>query len=233
MIRAAAWLLGLGFACAAAAAETPARIDAEYQITTAGLKIAQVSETYSREGERYSIQSVTRAEGALKIFHDDTVTFRSEGSVGPGGLRPLHFTHRQARDPKRDIDATFDWTRGVLVSTFSGKTKESALPAETQDRLSLMYQFMHLTPGNTPLTVAMSNGRKVERYQYRFVEEARITTPAGTFDTLHYARVNDDPKDNRADVWLARDRFNFPVRVVFDDPRGLRLEQSLVAMQSH
>ena len=217
----------------AAHAEPPHQIAAEYQITAAGVRIARVVESFSVTGDNYAIESVTRAEGALKIFLDDTVTFRSEGTVGAGGLKPKRFSQRQAKEHKHDVDATFDWDRGVLVSTFGGKTREVALTPGTQDRLSLMYQFMNLTPGSAPLTVSMSNGRKVERYKYRFVEEARIATPAGTFDTLHYERVNDDPKDSRADVWLARDRFNYPVRVVFDDPRGLKLEQALVSLESH
>ena len=220
----------LAFAATARAA-APTEIHAQYQITAAGLKIATVVESYARKGDRYTIESVTRAEGALKLFKDETVTFLSEGTVGPTGLKPLKFAQRQLKEPKRDVEATFDWSRGVLVSSFGGKVREVPLPADTQDRLSLMYQFMNLSPGAAPLTIAMSNGRKVEHYKYRFVEEARITTPAGSFDTLHYARVNDDPKESHADVWLAKDRFNYPVRVVFDDPRGLRLEQSLVSLQ--
>ena len=216
---------------AAARAEPPTRIQSDYPITAAGLRIATVNESYTRTGNRYAIQSVTRAEGALKLFKDETVTFRSEGAFGAGGLKPEKFSQRQLKEPKRDVEATFDWARGVLVSSFGGKVREVPLPADTQDRLSLMYQFMNLSPGAAPLSIAMSNGRKVEHYKYRFVEEARITTPAGSFDTLHYARVNDDPKESHADVWLAKDRFNYPVRVVFDDPRGLRLEQSLTALQ--
>ena len=57
-------------------------------------------------------------------------------------------------------------------------------------------------------------------------------TPAGEFDTLQYERVISEPDENRASVWLAKDRFNFPVRVVFDDPKGLRLEQTLVDLQA-
>ena len=231
MIRAAALVLALVACLAARAAEVPRRVSAEYQISTAGMRIGHVGETFERTGGTYAIESVTRAEGALKIFLDDQVTMRSTGTVGAAGLKPLHFDQRQAKDPKRDVDATFDWKRGTLVSIFGGKTREVELPDGTQDRISLMYQFMHLTPGAGPMSIAMSNGRKVEQYAYRFVEEARISTPAGEFETLHYARVNDDPKESRADVWLAKDRFNFPVRVVFDDPRGLRLEQSLLSLQ--
>ena len=42
-----------------------------------------------------------------------------------------------------------------------------------------------------------------------------------------------DPKDSKAEVWLAKDRFNFPVRVVFDDSKGPRVEQLLVTLKAH
>jgi hypothetical protein len=54
----------------------------------------------------------------------------------------------------------------------------------------------------------------------------RVKTPAGEFDTYHYERVTTDPKEAKAEVWLAKDQHNLPVRVVFDDPRGLKLEQN-------
>ena len=62
----------------------------------------------------------------------------------------------------------------------------------------------------------MSNGRKVERYTYRLVGEVRLATPAGEFETMHFERVVESARESKAEVWLAKDRFNFPVRVVFD-----------------
>jgi hypothetical protein len=44
--------------------------------------------------------------------------------------------------------------------------------------------------------------------------------------------VTTNPRESKAEVWLAKSRYNFPVRVVFDDPKGLRLEQTLVALQA-
>ena len=52
----------------------------------------------------------------------------------------------------------------------------------------------------------MSNGRKVERYAYRKVDEPLIKTPAGEFATVHYERVTEDANENKAQLWLARDR---------------------------
>jgi hypothetical protein len=211
---------------------TPTEITAEYQVTNSGVKIGRVNETFTRKGDDYFIQSVTRSEGPLKLIFDEQVTLESSGKVVGTGLRPLRFEQRRARDSGRDVDATFDWERGVLRSTFRGERSEVPLPRDTQDRLSLMYQFMRARAAEGSMKVPMSNGRKVELYTYRLVNEERINTPAGDFDTLHFERVTSKPGESRADVWLAKDHHNFPVRVVFDDPRGFRLDQTLVALQA-
>ena len=220
------------FATATLAQALPREVSAEYELTSFGVRVGRVSETFVRKDDTYAIESVTRSEGALKVFLDDQVTLQSQGTVGPAGLKPRHFGQKRARDSRRDVDATFDWERRLLVSRVGGETHEVPLPEEAQDRISLMYQFMNLSPGSGPMTVWMSNGRKVERYAYRLVEAVRIATPAGEFDTLHYARVTENPRESRADVWLARDRFHLPVRVVFDDAKGLRLEQNLLSLRT-
>ena len=210
----------------------PTEITAEYQVTNSGVKIGRVSETFTRKGDDYFIQSVTRSEGPLKLLYDEQVTLESSGKVVASGLKPLRFEQKRAKDSRRDVDATFDWERGVLRSTFRGESSEVPLPRDTQDRLSLMYQFMRARAVEGAMKVPMSNGRKVELYTYRLVNEERITTPAGEFDTLHFERVTSKPSEGRADVWLAKAHHNFPVRVVFDDPKGFRLDQTLVALQT-
>jgi len=209
----------------------PGRIDAEYLLTNRGIAIGRVVESFVRSGDTYEIHSVSRSEGVLKLLYDEQITLQSSGRVGPDGLQPLRFAERRAREPRRDVSATFDWERGVMHSTFRGEASEHALPPKTQDRISMMYQFMSLKARTGNVVLAMSNGRKVERYTYRLVDEARIATPAGEFDTLHFERVTSEPNDRHVEVWLAKERHNLPVRVVFDDPRGLRVEQSLVALK--
>ena len=225
-------IAALVLATAANAAPVPAEIKAEYEVTSAGVRIGRVHDSYVRKGDTYAIQSVTRSEGPLKAFLDDQVTLESAGRIVAGNLRPSQFGQRRMKDPSRDVSATFDWERGVIHSSYKGERKEIPLPEATQDRISLLYQLMNVTPRTGAMTIPMSNGRRVEVYTYRIVDNVRITTPAGEFDTLHLERVNASARENRAEVWLAKDRFNFPVRVVFDDPRGLRLEQNLVALQA-
>ena len=225
------WLAALALAFCCGAHALPVEIAAEYKVSNSGVAIGRVTESFQRTGDRYSIRSTTRSEGVLKLILDDNVTFESRGRVNGDGLQPLEFEQRRAGNPARDVHATFDWDRGVMSSRFRGETTEVALPRATQDRISIFYQFMSVGRGTASVDMHMSNGRKVERYTYRFVDEARITTPAGEFDTLHYARVTANDKESRTDVWLAKDRFNVPVRVVFDDPKGLKVEQVLLDLK--
>lgn len=220
----------LAVALALPAAALPGHVEAEYRITSGGVVVGRVKETFVREGDTYRIESITRAEGPLKLFLDDTVTLQSEGRVGPAGLVPLRFEQRRARDGSRDIHATFDWAASRLRSEYRGEERTEPLPAGTQDRLSVMYQFMNVAMRANEVRIPMSNGRKVEHYTYRKVDEPRIATPAGEFATVHFERVLDAPDDSQAQLWLAKDRFNLPVRVVFVDAKGLKLDQQLVSL---
>lgn len=208
----------------------PAEIEAEYQISTSGITIGRVSETYVRKGNTYRIESTTRAEGVLKLFRDDTVVLRSQGRVGSAGLQPLHFEQQRAGDRSRDIRADFDWEKSLLRSEYRGEATTNPLPPGTQDRLSLMYQFMNMALGGERIRMHMSNGRKVELYTYRKVDEPRLSTPAGEFATAHYERVTESEKESRAQIWVATDHFNIAVRIAFEDSSGLRLDQTITSL---
>jgi hypothetical protein len=226
----ATWALSISASAAAAPTEISARYDLSHPLFGT---IGKVEESFERHGDAYSIRSVTTSQGALKVVFDEQLVLESSGRVNDHGLQPLRFSQVRAKAHKQDVTATFDWEHGVMRSARNGEVKEVALPPQTQDRISLMYQFMNMPAGADRVTMNMSNGRKVDSYTYRLVSEEPLTTPAGRFDTLHYQRVTTGPRESHADVWLAKDRFNFPVRVVFDDPRGIKLEQTLVALESH
>ena len=134
----------LTLACTAAAA-LPTEITAEYRLTNNGLTIGRVNETFVRRGDSYTIQSVTRSDGVLKMIYDDQITLESSGRIVPSGLQPLEFGQKRARDSGKDIKALFDWDKGVMHSVSEGKLSDVPLPRETQDRISVMYQFMNLT----------------------------------------------------------------------------------------
>jgi len=232
MQRLAASLL-FAFAALPALAAAPTAVEAEYRVTSAGVGIGRVRETFERKGDAYAIQSTVRSEGPLKLFMDDTLVTSSEGRVVSGALQPHTFEQKRLGNGAKDIRASFDWKAGVMHSRYRGEASDHRLPEGTQDRLSIFYQFMHLAAPRDTLQVHATNGRKVELYTYRKVEDVRLQTPAGEFDTVHYERVTEEAGKPKAHIWLARDRFHLPVRIVFDDPRGLRVDQTLTSLKTH
>ena len=186
-----------------------------------------------RKGDSYTIQSVTRSEGMLKMFVDDEFTAESTGRVDSHGLQPLSYTEHRAKDSKRDLKSEFDWDKGVMRTMLSGQRLRGGAAAP--------HAGPHLDdvpvhePGRSSATRSWSPWPIAARSRptpIAWWREVKIATPIGEFDTLHYERLVNDPKDTRADVWLAKDHFNFPVRVVFDDPKRFRLEQTVVALES-
>ena len=227
-------LIATVFACvAASAASQPTQIEAQYVVTTnGGITIGRASEVFSRKGDSYSIRSETRSDGALKAFLDDQITVESSGRVDKEGLKPLEYSERRAKDNKRDLKSTFDWKINVMHTELRNDPSDYWFPPGTQDRISVMYQFMHMKELGETLTIPMAERRKINTYTYKLIGQERTATPAGEFDTRHYRRLSNDPKETKVDVWLAKDRHNFPVRVIFDDPRRFKLEQSLVALDA-
>jgi Protein of unknown function (DUF3108) len=217
----------------AAAAAPPGEIAAEYRVTNSGIAIGSIKETFVRKGGRYSIQSVTRSEGILKAILDDQITVESTGRVGADGLQPLEYDEHRLKDPKRDLKCTFDWDKGVMHTLLHGESTDTVLPAGAQDRISVMYQFVHMRQFGDTLVLPIAERRKIEIHTYRLVGDETVDTPLGPFDTRHYQRVVGAATDTRADVWLAKERFNFPVRAIFDDPKGFRLEQAVVSLNAH
>ena len=77
----------------------------------------------------------------------------------------------------------------------------------------------------------MSNGRKVEPLHVPPGGRAAARDAGGRVrHPALRARHAKAPGESRAQLWLAKDRFNLPVRVVFEDAKGLRLDQTLVSL---
>jgi len=228
--------LFLAFASSLAAAAPPHQVDAQYIVTTnGGITIGRANETFTRKGDTYSIRSETRSEGVLKTFVDDQFTVESSGRVVKEGLKPLEYNERRAKDNRRDLKSTFDYKIDVMHTVMRDEPSDAWVPPGTQDRMSIMYQFGHMGELGDMLVIPMADRRRIKTYTWKLVGDERITTPAGEFDTRHYQRVIEQiipgEKETKVDVWLAKARSNFPVRVIFDDPKGFKLEQTLVALE--
>ena len=202
-------------------------VDAHYDVLKGNIKVATISETYTRTPGGYRIESVTKAIGLLAMFKAEVIRVTSEGTLTAKGLRPLTYIQERKLDTERNTRADFDWkTKHITLTDRAGK-RTLPLPAGTQDRLSAMYQFMFAPLQNTTeLNFNMTNGSKVDEYSYRITPDQNMTISLGTFKALYIASPPQDG-ENRTEIWLATEHGNFPYKMIITESGGDKFTQVL------
>jgi hypothetical protein len=205
----------------------PSSIKASYEIHKSGIKIGEIEEVFTiGKDHHYTIVSTTRATGLLALFKSGKIIISSSGLVGKHGLKPLKFKDLREGDENRNRAADFDWNTKQLTLIEHKLSSVVPLPEDTQDRLSAMYQFMFLSLDKVDmLSFHMTNGGKLDIYDYRITHDQSVTVPLGTFSAAYVASVP-EANSNRTEIWLAGD-FDFPYKMVITDPDGGSLSQVL------
>jgi len=215
-------LLGTALGGAASAAQPPQALTISYNLYLNGAHVAVMNETYEARNSSYRIVSESVPLGALALFQKPG-TVVSSGRVTPEGLRPERFEGR--RIGSGQVQAEFDWQGERLSFSRDGKAETVALPPGTQDRLSIMYQFMfNPINGRDRLELSMTDGRRLAHYQYAVKRGVEIETPLGRMTTLHLTRQG-APGSSETEIWLAPDRHFLPVKMVIREDNGTRYEQ--------
>lgn len=226
MKRLLALFCGLWIAAAQAA---PQQIDATYTLTKQGQQFGTVTESFRQSQGRYQLESVTAATGIFALFQKGKIRLISSGEVTGKGLRPLHFEHHRGDDPAKLIRADFDWGKNTINFNFDGNTESSPLEPGAQDRISLLYQFMFAPPAKKDIHLFMTTGKKLNQYHYKLVGTEKVTTPAGQFQAVHLIKQRTADEDG-TEIWLAKSRQYFPVKIVIEEREGGKLEQNLTSL---
>ena len=212
---------------AAASAAAPTYIHAQYNVLKDNMKVATINETYTRAKDSYVVESTWKAVGLLAMFKAETIYVTSTGNITAQGLQPITYIHKRKLDSKRNARSEFDWRAQRITLTDRAGTRTLPLPAGTQDRLSAMYQFLFAKINeSTNLEFSMTNGSKVDIYSYQITPKESVTVPLGKFKAIYLA----SPKrrnENRTEIWLATEHFNFPYKVILTESEGGSLTQVL------
>ena len=223
-------LLLCGFAPALFAAP-PASIDASYDVITKGIKIATITEKFTRTGNHYRIENVTKPVGLLALFKPDTLYVISEGDITAQGLRPQNFIYKRSQDTLKNTEANFDWDQSTVMLNDRYGQRVEPLPADTQDRLSVQYQFRYVSFLRERKDVIMhiTNGSKIDTRQYIIHPKQMLTVPLGTLETLY---LSTPPEETawKTEIWLSVENGNFPCQITVTEDNGDKLTQVLTAL---
>lgn len=222
MLRLAAAAL---FAAGMSAHAAPVSVSAAYDVRMNGLHVASISESYHAEDGRYRLTSNSTPHGIFALVQKLAVRFVSTGTVTRRGLQPERFEGRRAANEMPEATADFDWSSGQLRLMHEGRNQALPLPPGTQDRLSVMYEFMFTAPrASNTIGVAVTNGRSLDRYAYTVTRNVEQETPLGRLKTMHLVRQR-EPGDPENEIWLSPEHGYLPVRMVIVERDGTRYEQ--------
>ncbi len=209
-------------------AEMPSRIEATYDVLTRGIKFAEVREVFIRTDDNYRIESVTKPVAMLALFQPETIVVVSEGEIGNAGLHPLKFSHRRMRDSSKNNAAEFGWDSKELTVNDQSGIRQLPLPADTQDRLSVMYQFV-ANPPRRDISFSMTNGSKLESYRYQLQTEQTVDVPFGTLKS-YYLSTPPQRTPWKSEIWLAEEHSFMPCKIVVTEDTGEKLVQVLTSL---
>lgn len=222
------FLLVASLCAATAQAVGPSQMSLVYDLYRNGHKLGQVTDTFTRNGARYTLVSETRATGPLKLLWPGNIRLESAGTVTPQGLQPTQFQHARSDAPNKLATARLDWKQRSIAYQYKGESRQvNGLQNGTQDQLSQLYQFMFLPRQPADYSLQVVSGRDLNDYRYARSDGGAIQTPLGALATQQYQRITDKPDEKAITVWVAPARNNLPVQVRVSED-GVTLEQRLV-----
>jgi hypothetical protein len=214
-------LLAAMAATQVAAQSAPQAVTADYNVYMNGAQVAVMKESFEAREQSYRIVSESVPIGIAALLQRPA-TATSLGQLTAEGLRPERFEGR--RPNGQPVKAEFDWRGAQLTYTHEGKSETVPLEQGTQDRLSVMYQFMFYTYHKRDrIDVAMTDGRRLAHYQYSVTPNVEIDTPLGKLATIHLVKKSDDASGT--EVWLAPQHHFLPVKMLIRENNGTRYEQ--------
>ena len=221
-------LLAAALVAGSAQAAGPSQMNVVYDLYRNGIKLGQVTDTFTRNGTRYVLTSETRASGPLQMLWPGNIHLESTGVVTPKGLRPMQFQHARSDAPNKLATARLDWKQRTITYQYKGESRRGkGLQDGAQDQLSQLYQFMFAPGLPADYILQVVSGRDLNDYHYMRSDGGSIQTPLGAMATQQYQRITQKPDEKAITVWVAPARNNLPVQIRVSED-GVTIEQRLV-----
>ena len=203
--------VGLGLACTALVLEAnpvpqPTGFELTYKIKAYGFAVGemQISLTETDDADIYIYENLTRALGLAKAFRSGIMSETSRFRVTPAGLVPIQYDlNDSTENPDDDTHIAFDWTAGIADSLYEGERRDIEIEPGTLDRMSAdLAVILDLQAGNGPERYQMVHRNALRVYEFEYLGEEDIKTPAGKFSTVKYRRQRPGSKRSGI-IWFS------------------------------
>ena len=196
---------------------------------SSGLQVGEARHQWSHDDTQYSMQVTLETTGLAALLHGFHYVQKSEGSLGPEGLRPHTFT--VAQKGKSLESARFDWDNAqVSIRRGERERRKAALQTGDQDVLSLWHQIGIVGTSGLPRTITVVSNKEATPALLEQVGEEGLRLPIGNLKTLR-VRAQAENGKLTIDIWLARNYGMLPVRIRMVDDKGEVLDQQAIQLR--
>lgn len=187
------------------------------RLSDGGFDVGDVHHFLEINDGRYTLTATIRTIGLARLVKNVLYNQVSRGTITNAGFQPDYAQEDKNLDGvNQNVEMLFDHENHVLRFSQGGQT---ALTEDAQDRLSMLYQLSRFRLREESLPLAVTNGKKLERYRVSIDQEEDIMTPMGKLRTLPVRKIH-GPDEEGLEVWLALEYRLLPVKVVRTERNG-------------
>lgn len=200
----------------------PRRGTITYALTLGGegFSVGRVVQSWEIGSGSYKLASDAETTGIVELFRPQRLRWLSKGTVTLQGLRPESFLVSRTRRGRTEAsEALFNWSAGSLTYGLARERATAALPGDTQDIMSFIFQLALAPPASGRYRLPITTGSRFETYEIEVGAEEDIDTPLGTMRTLPVKQQR-RPGSESIEIWLAAQYRYLPVKIRLLDRDG-------------
>lgn len=205
----------------------PYRLD--YSAETLGLSAEATRYLWQDESGDYILRNKIKAAplGVTLAELDERSRFTVQGTQ----VLPLSYSYEQSGLGADQQRAEFDWNGDEVLSRFADSETGLALTEGVSDKLLFQLQLrQQLLTGQTgPFEFSIVDEDEIEVQRYALVDEERLSTELGEFDTIKLQRIRADDSPRSTFFWLAKDWHFLLIAIEQTDSRGRKTVLTLRA----
>jgi len=187
--------------------------------------IGYVDVFYTREDNRYSLEFMSDNIGLANLYLNQLYQ-KSSGLITKSGLQPITYQYKYGEVIHREV--TFDWQQNKVEINNHKRIKTKDLPPQTQDQLSVLFNFMFLDPLKA-MNIPVTNGKNLKIYHYLFSDEGVIEINKTRFNFVHIEKISD--KSEKLNLWLAKEYGFLPIKIIMTEEDSSLIIQELIEFQ--
>ena len=187
--------------------------------------IGYVDIFYTREDDRYNLEFMSDNIGLANLYLNQLYQ-KSSGLITKLGLQPITYQYKYGEGIHREV--SFDWQQNKAEINNHKRIKTKDLPPQTQDQLSVLFNFMFLDSLKA-MSIPVTNGKNLKIYHYLFSDEGVIEINKTRFNFVHIEKISD--KKERLNLWLAKEYGFLPIKIIMTEEDSSLIIQELIEFQ--